>query len=104
MSTWSTSNRRSELPPNWEALRRQVMDRDGRRCTFGTASGNRCPEDATDVDHIRPGSDHSLTNLRALCRWHHQRKSSSEGFAARYKRQQEIRQRFRRTEAHPGLL
>jgi 5-methylcytosine-specific restriction protein A len=67
-------------------------------------SGLRCSEYATDVDHIRPGDDHSEANLRSLCEWHHQQKSSREGAAALAAKRRKIEQRFRRNEAHPGLL
>lgn len=59
---------------------------------------------ATDVDHIRPGDDHSYANLRALCSWHHQKKSSSEGGEAKAFAQRRIAKRFLRVEQHPGLL
>jgi len=49
------------------------------------------------VDHIKPGNDHSNANLRAMCYWHHRRKSSTEGNQARTR----LTQR-RRAERHPG--
>jgi 5-methylcytosine-specific restriction enzyme A len=60
--------------------------------------------DATDVDHIRPGDDHSESNLRSLCGFHHQKKSSHEGGAAMAAKRRDIEKKFRRQEAHPGLL
>ena len=94
---WENSTRASRLPPDWQRRRRLVLERDGYRCTELT-DGERCTEPATDVDHRTPGDDHSLPNLRALCRWHHARKSSSEGNASR--------RRFtarRPVEPHPGM-
>lgn len=79
MPQWSGSTRRQRLPPDWQALRIAVLQRDGHQCTHIRDDGYRCTNQATDVDHITPGDDHSLPNLRAMCRAHHQRKSSSEG-------------------------
>ena len=76
---WNTSNRKDRLPSNWSAIRKQVLARDMGRCRAHMADGRACPDRATEVDHIRHGDDHSLSNLQALCRWHHARKSSSEG-------------------------
>jgi hypothetical protein len=56
------------------------------------------------VDHIRPGDDHSLSNLRSLCSYHHRIKSSQEGAAAKAAKQRAMNKRFRRDEQHPGLL
>lgn len=42
-----------------------------------------CNAPATDVDHIHPGDNHDLTNLRAICRPCHSYKSGREGRAAR---------------------
>lgn len=102
-SNWDGSNRRARLPSNWGKLRAQVLERDGHRCRWPTEQqpGTRCGAAATEVDHIKAGDDHSLDNLQALCRWHHQRKSSSEG------QQSPNRQTVtmsRPPEQHPGLL
>ncbi|MCY0933643.1 hypothetical protein [Streptomyces sp. H34-S4] len=56
------------------------------------------------MDHIEPGDDHSLSNLRSLCSWHHKQKSSREGAAAYAAKRRAIQKKFRRTEQHPGLL
>lgn len=80
---WSDSTR--VLPPNWTAIRRGILERDGWRCTETMRDGTRCRDKATDVDHIARGDDHRPENLRALCRWHHARKSSREGNEARWK-------------------
>jgi hypothetical protein len=96
---WQGSNRRTTLPRNWPELRQQVMRRDGYRCTALQRDEARCPEPGTDVDHIGDPNDHSLENLRLLCSWHHDRKSSAQGNAART-RPPSLR---RPTEQHPGL-
>lgn len=99
---WSTSNRRQRLPKDWPVRRASVLQRDGYRCVAVLVDGERCTESATDVDHIKPGDDHSLTNLQALCRWHHARKSAREGHEARGAVRRPSR---RRPEApHPGEL
>ncbi|MEU9795051.1 hypothetical protein AB0E27_31450 [Streptomyces sparsogenes] len=56
------------------------------------------------MDHIRPGDDHSDSNLTSLCSYHHRIKSSREGAAAKHARRRKIAGRFKRTEQHPGLL
>ncbi|MFJ9671079.1 HNH endonuclease [Streptomyces sp. NPDC101221] len=41
-----------------------------------------CGQPGTEVDHIRPGSDHSLDNLQLLCHACHARKTHAESRAA----------------------
>lgn len=98
-SSWQGSNRRSELPANWPAIRQAVLSRDGHQCTWIESDSVRCIKRATDVDHIINGGSHELTNLRALCAWHHSRKSSAEGNAARKR----VSMR-RKAPPHPGLI
>lgn len=76
---WANSDRRARLPKNWPTLRRRVIRRDDGRCTAVYSEGERCSMPGTDVDHITPGDDHSMTNLRLLCPWHHGKKSGAEG-------------------------
>jgi 5-methylcytosine-specific restriction protein A len=59
------------------------MERCGGRCEVIKKNGSRCWDSAKDVDHIEHGDDHSLANLRGICEWHHKRKSSREGNAAK---------------------
>ncbi|MEV4492712.1 HNH endonuclease [Micromonospora coxensis] len=109
---WEGSTRRERLPKNWPALRARVLKRDGYVCQFVWRNERgrmeQCGKPATEVDHIRPGDDHSMENLRAACHACHQYKSSREGgsvggqVVARMRR--ETNGRFRRTEQHPGLL
>lgn len=75
---WATSTRRSRLPKDWAKIRRRVLARDGHRCQW---SG--CMAEAAEVDHVVRGDDHSLANLQALCRPHHQEKTQSESAQAR---------------------
>ena len=96
---WRSSTRRARLPKDWRRIRRQVFERDGWRCTV-ISDGARCIEFATDVDHVVPGDDHHLSNLRASCARHHALKSAAEGVGARAR----LPQRRRPREQHPGLV
>lgn len=96
---WDTSNRKDELPHDWAAIRIRVLRRDGYKCQARDSLGVKCKAPANQADHIVPGNDHSMENLQALCRWHHARKSSAEGHAARRPR---LTQR-REPESHPGF-
>lgn len=99
--TWSSSDRRAQLPSNWQrVIRPRILRRDGHRCTW-IDQGQRCTERATEVDHRRRGDDHRDSNLRSLCGPHHATKSSAEGHAARRARPS---RRRRPPEAHPGIL
>lgn len=104
MPGWKGSNRREELPPNWPSIRIRILARDGHRCVHRDIYGHRCTEVATDVDHIRPGNDHSDANLRSLCSWHHDRKSAREGAQAVAAARKYHARKFRREEPHPGAL
>ncbi|HXV60095.1 MAG TPA: hypothetical protein VEK15_05335 [Vicinamibacteria bacterium] len=56
------------------AVRRAVRKRDGARCAFEDAQGKRCTEsNRLEFHHNNPfgrGGDHSLDNVRLLCRVH----------------------------------
>jgi hypothetical protein len=73
-------------------------------CQHKLEDGTLCLDTATDVDHVRPGDDHSLSNLRSLCKMHHARKSAGEGGAAMQAKRRQQRKKLTRVEAHPGLL
>lgn len=81
---WSTSNRRASLPPGWDRLRLVVLARDHHECQHVRAgTGKPCLAYANQCDHIdRKGTD-DLSNLQALCSYHHGVKSSREGGRAR---------------------
>jgi 5-methylcytosine-specific restriction endonuclease McrA len=104
LPNWEGSDRRSRLPADWPTIRLRVLRRDAGQCTALDQAGARCVEVATDVDHIKPGDDHSMENLRSLCTWHHRKKSGAEGAAAQRAKRRAIEKKFRRTEQHPGLL
>ncbi|MEV4756976.1 HNH endonuclease [Micromonospora sp. NPDC049559] len=101
MPGWQNSDRRDRLPSNWDKIRK---DDAGYRCEATSADDERCKERAVDVDHKRRGDDHSQENLRALCEWHHDKKSGAEGAAALAATRRRISKRFRRAEVHPGLM
>lgn len=84
------------LPKNWKAIRRSVLRRDDHQCCAVTIRG-RCPEPATDVDHIVRGDNHDPSNLQSLCAEHHKIKTQMEAQAAK-------RSRKREREQHPGYL
>lgn len=100
---WVDSGRKAELPKDWARRRSKVLRRDGWQCKARLTDGGRCPEKATDVDHIRRGNNHHEKNLQSLCGWHHAKKSAAEGAAARiedFKRRAKISHLPR--EDHPG--
>lgn len=93
---WQGSTRAQRLPPDWPAIRLRILQRDGHRCQIQLPG---CTIDATEVDHINPGDDHTDTNLQAACPWCHSKKSSAEGNAARTRLSNK-----RKPEPHPGIL
>lgn len=57
-------SKQSSRGPAWQALRRQVLERDGALCAY-------CHQEADTVDHIVPkaaGGTDALGNLVAACR------------------------------------
>lgn len=87
--------------PGWQRLRVAILVRDGGRCTILADDSSRCPEPATEVDHIRAladGGDDSPQNLRAVCGWHHRRLTAivANAHKPRYSKK-------RPEEKHPGL-
>lgn len=91
---WEGSTRRRRLPPGWAKTVIRILKRDGRVCHVCGGPG------ADEVDHVRPGDDHSDANLAAIhgdpC---HRIKSAREGARAR-RRPVPLR---RPAEPHPGL-
>lgn len=98
---WSkNSRRRSELPPDWPAIRAQVLGRDRGECQHPLTFGGKCGRPANEVDHRDDPSDHSLENLQALCHEHHAVKTHAQSRAAVIPSPA----RRRAAEAHPGAL
>ncbi len=63
--------RRRHIP---REVRRQVFERDGERCSYVDAEGNRCPASGfLELDHVHPkalGGTDDAANLRVRCRAH----------------------------------
>jgi 5-methylcytosine-specific restriction enzyme A len=97
---WAGSTRKKRLPPDWQKRRLRVLRRDGYRCQHVDEVGAKCLAPANQVDHVIRGDDHDESNLRALCKWHHDKKSSAEGLAA--KKPPTVRQRA--LERRPGII
>lgn len=99
--TWQGHARRDQLPPEWKRhIVPRIKKRDQGVCQWRDEHGDICGQVGTDVDHKVRGSDHSDENLQLLCHWHHLRKTSKEGAAARGPALTERRP----PERHPGLL
>jgi 5-methylcytosine-specific restriction protein A len=97
--TWDrASRRRSELPPDWPIIQRDVLERDGHRCQI---RGPRCTGYATEADHIGDKHNHTRTNCRAACHTCHSARTAAQGHqAARTARLTAQHPR----EPHPGLI
>jgi hypothetical protein len=99
---WETSDRRERLPDNWfTEIVPEVRRKAGGRCQGRLPSGKRCPRQGSQCDHKTPGDDHSWGNLQWLCKAHHDKKSSREGYEARMAVK---RSKYRPREEHPGTV
>ncbi|WP_371461770.1 HNH endonuclease [Micrococcus luteus] len=58
--------------PPWPDRRKAVIQRDRGLCVL-------CGSKGTHADHIVRGMDHSLANLRLLCRSCHMKRTGSDG-------------------------
>lgn len=99
---WQGSDRREELPPNWDELRAEATRRNPEHiCHWCKKPGGEV------LDHKNPGSDHSQENLDWIHGWRSKRdgvsprncdgqKTSAEGHAARIPLR-------RPPKKHPGL-
>lgn len=102
---WSGSTRSSRLPKNWRTeIRPAAFARYGDTCHICGQPG------ADEIDHLIPGDDHSIENLRPIHGWRtglpcHTRKSSAEGRAAQSREPRPPRRpsRLRDPEPHPGM-
>ena len=86
---WTRSNRKRNLPPDWEKRRAIVLKREP-ICYLC----HKAP--STQVDHQEPNDNHDLENLRGVCTPCHRRKTLIEnnGGSARS---------VRPSENHPGM-
>ena len=80
------------------AVRREVWQRDGGRCTFLSETGHRCDARARlELDHVQPvarGGETTAANLRLRCRTHNQHAAEvvfGAGFMARRRREARTR-------------
>lgn len=77
---WTGSTRKQRLPRDWPSRAKAVLARDKGVCYVCGGSG------AEAVDHVRPGDDHSMSNLKAIHQdrppFCHRTKSAREGAAA----------------------
>lgn len=96
----SATNRSEELPDDWPAIRKEVLDRDDGRCVWELPSGARCPNEATDVDHIGSKRVHEKWNLRSLCSGHHDKRTALQG-AQEAARRRSVPPRRRKSQEHP---
>ena len=101
---WASSNRRSELPPDWPERRKKRFEIDRWRCTADTPYG-RCGAPATECDHVGDKLDHSMSNLTSLCAPHHRAKTQRQAAEARAAALEWRKAAARRPpERHPGAL
>lgn len=102
---WEGSTRKVTLPPDWEKRRDLVFQRDGNRCVIIKADGRRCwDREFLECDHIGDRDNHELSNLRTICKWHHQKRSSMQGGTASAVAKQNRPTLKRPPEAHPGMI
>jgi 5-methylcytosine-specific restriction enzyme A len=105
---WASSNRRAELPADWEWRRGETKKRAGGRCEAMSqitgdrkeyAHGTRCERKGSECDHTGDKMDHSLDKLEWLCWLHHRNRTQKQATDARW---QELPPK--REERHPGRL
>nr|DAP09027.1 MAG TPA: HNH endonuclease bacteriophage, HNH Endonuclease, DNA.52A [Caudoviricetes sp.] len=97
---WATSTRRDRLPKDWPNIRAKIIRRARGMCE-ATDHDPRCNGKGTEVDHITPGDNHSLNNLRLLNTFCH-RKVTAEYNTRR--RRERAAMRKRPSEPHPGKI
>lgn len=117
---WTTSNRRTRLPKNWNQLRKETLQTTNGKCaglaTPGWGTGywadgpqgtpyagprwhhTNCTTLATDIDHIQRGDLNSPSNLQPLCHPCHASKTMAEVRAIHARK---TRMRTRPTPQHP---
>lgn len=91
------SQRRKQLPPDWQKRRRKVLARDKGLCQLRLKG---CTYRATDIDHIERGNNHNLDNLRAACHHCHMVRTGHDGGTA----QRHRKPAKRAPEPHPGYV
>lgn len=101
MTGWTkhTSPRKAELPPDWDQIRAEVLERAEHQCE-AIEHDQRCTATATDADHIDRLGPHEMWNLQALCHPCHMRKTQADGVK---QRKANIARARRKPIRHPGL-
>lgn len=95
---WSTSDRKERLPDDWAKIRAAVKARAKGRCQANPHAPG-CGGWGRDADHIKPGDDHSMSNLQWLSGPCHRAKTNRESADRNRERKAA---RYRPTEQHPG--
>lgn len=101
-SGWHRSNRRKELPKDWQKIRAMARLRAGGQCEHISTSGVRCKRRGTDADHAFDRDLHSLYAIQWLCPEHHKRKTARESWAARVAKK--VKGRRQRRDDNPSAL
>jgi 5-methylcytosine-specific restriction endonuclease McrA len=99
----SQGRRSQPLPKGWGRLRARILRRDGYACQWPVATGGACGAHANQVDHkvgAQTGGSDELSNLWALCEWHHNRKTGREASAVAHAQPPKARP----AEPHPGMI
>ena len=105
---WASSNRRAELPPDWEQRRQAIKQRAGGRCEAMSQitgdrkeydHGTRCTRKGSECDHVGDKMDHGPANLQWLCWLHHRNRTQKQAADARWQKLPP-----RREERHPGAI
>jgi len=98
---WGTSNRRSQLPRNWQQLRTAAKTRAGGICEHVT-DGARCTTPGRELHHTGDNTDHRLEALEWICTDCHKRETQKQARASQTARYRDARRRT--PETHPGSI
>lgn len=98
---WSTSQRKTELPANWQSLRAQAKARAGGVCERRDTTGTRCTAQGRELHHTGDKHDHRLENLQWICPPHHQEETNRQAKAAQHTKY--VAAKKRTPEPHPGI-
>jgi len=74
---WDNSQRRQQLPRDWQQIRKRIHDRANGQCEQ-QVNGQRCPNTGTDCHHAGAPDDHRDESLQWLCRDCHNVETAKE--------------------------